>query len=167
MRGWRRKRRSEGHQIPPRNGEGDRGAKRRGGGGPRWSPANSVDPLHQLRCAPSASRGGFMSWRVTFPCPRAQGEAIVSADPFAGAGNPPVLVADEPDPSKPDEWLIHAYFDHEPKSAELKTVAGLGRGEPRVEQLGEADWVTMSQAGLQPIRAGRFYVHTPMYRESV
>ena len=24
--------------------------------------------------------------------------------------------------------------------------------------------MTMSQAGLQPIRAGRFYVHTPMYR---
>lgn len=41
---------------------------------------------------------------------------------------------------------------------------GLGSGEPRVEELGEADWVTMSQAGLQPIRAGRFYVHTPMYR---
>jgi ribosomal protein L11 methyltransferase len=30
--------------------------------------------------------------------------------------------------------------------------------------LGEADWVTMSQAGLQPIRAGRFFVHTPTYR---
>ncbi|HEX3675954.1 MAG TPA: 50S ribosomal protein L11 methyltransferase, partial [Sphingomicrobium sp.] len=40
----------------------------------------------------------------------------------------------------------------------------LGSGEPRIEELGEADWVTMSQAGLQPIRAGRFYVHTPMYR---
>ena len=78
-----------------------------------------------------------------------------------------MLVADEPDPSKPDEWLIHAYFDHEPRAAELRTVAGLGRGEPKVEQLGEADWVTMSQAGLQPIRAGRFYVHTPMYRGSV
>jgi len=108
-----------------------------------------------------------MSWRVTVPCTRAQAEAIVSADPFAGAGNPPVLVADEPDPSKPDEWLIHAYFDHEPKSVELKTIAGLGRGEPKVEQLGEADWVTMSQAGLQPIRAGRFYVHTPMNRGTV
>src|SRR5581483_6358242 len=43
-------------------------------------------------------------------------------------------------------------------------LAALGGGKPRFEQLGEADWVTMSQAGLQPIRAGRFYVHTPMYR---
>ncbi len=78
--------------------------------------------------------------------------------------HPPVLVADEPDPAKPDEWQIHAYFDHEPGAQELGALAALGTGGPRVEQLGEADWVTMSQAGLQPIRAGRFYVHTPMYR---
>jgi ribosomal protein L11 methyltransferase len=108
-----------------------------------------------------------MSWRVTIPCTRAQGEAIATTEPFPGAANPPVLVADEPDPSKPNDWLIHAYFDHEPRAADLETIAALGSGEPKVEQLGEADWVTMSQAGLQPIRAGRFYVHTPMYCESV
>ena len=74
-----------------------------------------------------------------------------------------VLVADEPDPQRPDDWLIHAYFEHRPADHELTAVAALGSGELQVEQLGEADWVTMSQAGLQPIRAGRFYVHTPMY----
>jgi ribosomal protein L11 methyltransferase len=78
--------------------------------------------------------------------------------------SPPVLVADEPDASKPDEWLIHAYFDHEPTADELTILSALSSGEAQVEQLAEADWVTMSQAGLQPIRAGRFYVHTPMYR---
>src|SRR5436305_88687 len=108
-----------------------------------------------------------MSWRVTVPCTRAQAEAIAEAEPFPNAASPPVLVADEPDPAKPDEWLILAYFEHEPRAADLKTITALGIGEPKVEQLGEADWVTMSQAGLQPIRAGRFYVHTPMYRESV
>ena len=75
-----------------------------------------------------------------------------------------MLVADEPDSSKPDEWLIHAYFDHSPTERDLEALKRLGSAEPRVEQLGEADWVTMSQAGLQPIRAGRFYVHTPIYR---
>jgi ribosomal protein L11 methyltransferase len=106
-----------------------------------------------------------MSWRVTIPCTRAQGEAVADADDlFAGAANPPVIVSDEPDAAKPDEWLIHAYFEHPPTAQELGTLAELGTGEPHVEQLGEADWVTMSQAGLQPIRAGRFYVHTPMYR---
>ncbi|HET7606581.1 MAG TPA: 50S ribosomal protein L11 methyltransferase [Sphingomicrobium sp.] len=105
-----------------------------------------------------------MSFRVTVPCRRAQGEAIAdSDDPLPGV----VLVADEPDPHKPDDWLIHAYFDHAPTNEDLAALRRLGSGEPRVEELGEADWVTMSQSGLQPIRAGRFYVHTPTARETV
>ena len=106
-----------------------------------------------------------MSWRVTIACSRAQGEAIGDMEELPGFGdNPPILVADEPDESKPDEWLIHAYFDHEPNAEEVSLLEQLGSGHAHLEQLGEADWVTMSQQGLQPIRAGRFYVHTPMYR---
>ena len=105
-----------------------------------------------------------MSYRVTVACSRAQGEAVGAMADLPGFGeNPPVLVADEPDESKPDEWLIHAYFDHPPSEDDLQALKRLGSSDTRVEQLGEADWVTMSQAGLQPIRAGRFYVHTPMY----
>ena len=106
-----------------------------------------------------------MSWRVTIACSRAQGEAIAGAvEIFPDWANPPVLVSDEPDASRPDQWLIHAYFEHSPSAGELGALKALGSGEPRIEELGEADWVTMSQTGLQPIRAGRFYVHTPMYR---
>jgi ribosomal protein L11 methyltransferase len=72
-----------------------------------------------------------------------------------------VLVADEPDESRPDEWLIHAYFEHPPTVEELAILSKLASGTALVKQLGEADWVTMSQSGLQPIRAGRFTVHTP------
>jgi len=105
-----------------------------------------------------------VSFRVTIPCTRAQGEAIGAMGEFAGFGdNPPVLVADEPDEARPDEWLIHAYFERPPSAEEIAALTGLGGGPPEVEQLGEADWVTMSQAGLQPIRAGRFTVHTPTY----
>ncbi len=75
-----------------------------------------------------------------------------------------MLVADEPDSARPDEWLIHAYFEHHPSSDEIALLTGLGSGQPEIEQLGEQDWVKMSQAGLQPIRAGRFTVHTPTYR---
>ena len=102
-----------------------------------------------------------MSFRVTVACTREQGEAVAHSDELLPNA---VLVADEPDSSRPDDWLIHAYFEHSPSEAEVDAVAALGLGEPRVEQLGEADWVTMSQSGLQPIRAGRFYVHTPMCR---
>jgi ribosomal protein L11 methyltransferase len=105
-----------------------------------------------------------VSFRVTVPCTRAQGEAIADAvEIFPDADHPPVLVADEPDPAKPDAWLIHAYFEHEPGADEIALLTSLGSGAPRIEQLGEQDWVTMSQAGLQPIRAGRFTVHTPTY----
>lgn len=108
-----------------------------------------------------------MSWRVTVPCNRAQGEAIADAgDLFPDSPVPPVVVADEPDESKPDEWLLHAYFDVAPTEPELARLKSLGSGEPHVEQLAEADWVTMSQSGLQPIRAGRFFVHTPTYRSA-
>jgi ribosomal protein L11 methyltransferase len=102
-----------------------------------------------------------MSFRVTLACSRAQAEAIGGAEDMLPSA---VLVADEPDPSKPDDWLIHAYFEQPPSAAELDALARLGSGEARLEELGEADWVTMSQSGLQPIRAGRFYVHTPMVR---
>jgi ribosomal protein L11 methyltransferase len=106
-----------------------------------------------------------VSFRVTIRCTRAQGEAVGTMDEVPGFGDdPPVLVADEPDESRPDDWLIHAYFDRAPSERELELLASFGAGEPYVEELREADWVTMSQAGLQPIRAGRFYVHTPMYR---
>jgi ribosomal protein L11 methyltransferase len=106
-----------------------------------------------------------VSFRVTIPCTRAQGEAIGAMGEIPGFDeDPPVLVADEPDESRPDEWLIHAYFERAPSERELALLAGFGAGEPHVEELREADWVTMSQAGLQPIRAGRFYVHTPMVR---
>jgi ribosomal protein L11 methyltransferase len=101
-----------------------------------------------------------VSFRATVACSRAQAEAIGNGDdPLPNA----VLVADEPDPDKPDDWLIHAYFEHPPSEEELAELAKLGRDQPLVEQLGEADWVTMSQAGLQPIRAGRFTVHTPTH----
>lgn len=40
----------------------------------------------------------------------------------------------------------------------------MGTGEPEIEHLEDStDWVTRSQQGLQPICAGRFFVHTPMH----
>ena len=80
------------------------------------------------------------------------------------AQSPPVLVADEPDPGQArrlaDPRLFRARSRAETSSQRLASSAAARR---EVEQLGEADWVTMSQAGLQPIRAGRFFVHTPMH----
>ena len=107
-----------------------------------------------------------MSWRVTLRCSRAEAEALPeSADLFVHSDEPPVIVADEPDPHAPDDWRIHAYFAEQPTTQELVLLRRLAaNGEPDVEHLEDTtDWVTMSQQGLGPIRAGRFFVHTPMH----
>ncbi|MBA3834358.1 MAG: 50S ribosomal protein L11 methyltransferase [Sphingomonas sp.] len=104
-----------------------------------------------------------MSWRVTVACTRAQAEALPDSSDLL-PDSLPVLVAEEPDPARPDEWLLHGYFERGPSAEDLEALRSLGHGELQVEQLGEADWVTMSQSGLQPIHAGRFFVHTPMHR---
>jgi ribosomal protein L11 methyltransferase len=107
-----------------------------------------------------------MSWRVTLRCTRAEAEALPeSADLFALADQPPVIVADEPDPDQPDDWRIHAYFAEQPTTQELVLLRRLAQDrDPEVEHLEDTtDWVVKSQSGLEPIRAGRFFVHTPMH----
>jgi ribosomal protein L11 methyltransferase len=107
-----------------------------------------------------------MSWRVTLHCTRAEAEALPETeDLFAFSDAPPVIVADEPDPHAPDDWRIHAYFAEQPTTQELVLLRRLAKdGEPEVEHLEDTtDWVVKSQSGLEPIRAGRFFVHTPMH----
>ena len=106
-----------------------------------------------------------MSWRVTLACTRAEAEALPESDDlFPELQSPPVLVADEPDPDRPDDWRIHVYFDRQPGWEELKAIEGLAaEADPVLERLEDADWVSLSQQGLEPIRAGRFFVHTPMH----
>ncbi|WP_294120540.1 50S ribosomal protein L11 methyltransferase [Sphingomonas sp.] len=107
-----------------------------------------------------------MSWRVTLKCTREEAEALPeAADLFALADQPPVIVADEPDPDQPDDWRIHAYFAEQPTTQELVLLRRLTADpDPEIEHLEDTtDWVTMSQSGLGPIRAGRFFVHTPMH----
>lgn len=107
-----------------------------------------------------------MSWRVTLHCTRAEAEALPeSEDLFPFAEQPPVIVADEPDPHAPDDWRIHAYFAEQPSTQELILLRRLSKdGKPDVEHLEDTtDWVVKSQSGLEPIRAGRFFVHTPMH----
>jgi len=76
-----------------------------------------------------------------------------------------VIVADEPDPDQPDDWRIHAYFAEQPTTQELVLLRRLAHDrDPEVEHLEDTtDWVVKSQSGLEPIRAGRFFVHTPMH----
>ncbi len=76
----------------------------------------------------------------------------------------------EPDPARPDEWQLDVYLGHAPDAALLARIRALApstREEPRVEKIADADWVTVSQGFLEPIRAGRFYIHTAAHADSI
>ena len=112
------------------------------------------------------------SWKISFPCTKGEAEAIQDELPeFEGLDSPPVLMSSEPDPDRPEEWRLDAYLDREPDPAMLELlrrfVPSAGNAQPRIERLDDEDWVTLSQAGLEPIRAGRFFVHTPAHRGGV
>ena len=67
---------------------------------------------------------------------------------------------------RPQEWVLEAWYSHEPSEAQQADIAGLFDGDVpvfSVEKLPEQDWITLSQQGAEPIRAGRFYVHTSDY----
>lgn len=117
----------------------------------------------------SASAGG--SWTITLSCSRAEAEALPeSGDIFADFADPPTLMVDEPDPQRPDDWVLVAYVDHKPDAALVGRVAALAPsagGAARVERLPDADWTTLSQRGLEPVRAGRFIVHTAAHADAV
>ncbi|HZF42966.1 MAG TPA: 50S ribosomal protein L11 methyltransferase [Sphingomonadaceae bacterium] len=110
------------------------------------------------------------SWKLTLPCTRAEAEAIALADdPLPGVEPAPVLMTNEPDPDRPDAWTLSAYFEGEPDAEVLDRVRALVAGDApgTLEALGDEDWVTASQRGMAPVRAGRFYVHTPAHRDDV
>ena len=101
------------------------------------------------------------SWKITLPCTRAEAEAIDAADDLAIDA---VLMTSETVEDDRESWRLDAYVEDEPGPAMLAAIRALvpsaAAVEPVVEALTAEDWVTLSQAGLEPIREGRFVVHT-------
>lgn len=105
------------------------------------------------------------SWKLTLPCTRAEAEAIDAGELELLEIEPtPVLLTSERVPDDPNSWQLEAYFESKPNSAALAAVAALVPSATGTrlapERIRDADWVTLSQAGIEPVHAGRFYVHT-------
>ena len=105
------------------------------------------------------------SWKLTLPCTRAEAEAIEFDTGALAAIEPaPVLMTSEVVADDPLQWQLEAYFDGKPDVATLKAVRALvpsaAGDKARQERLADADWVTLSQAGLETLVAGRFHVAT-------
>lgn len=106
-----------------------------------------------------------MTWKVSVPGSYDTVQAALLAHEDVIDWDPEIVIAgSEIAPDRPDQWQLEAWLPRKPRKADLAAIGALFAGaapELAVEKLPEADWVTASQQGLEPIRAGRFHVHTP------
>jgi ribosomal protein L11 methyltransferase len=108
------------------------------------------------------------SWKLTLPCTKAEAEALAGdIEPLAALDPPPTLMTSEPDPDAPDAWQLDAYFEGKPDKAAIALlqsfVPSATGAKPKLERVPDADWLTISQQGLEPVHAGRFFVHTSTF----
>ena len=104
-----------------------------------------------------------MSHVITLDCNRHDAEHLPDPDLlFADLDEPPTLNVEEPEPTRPDDWRLTAYFNSEPDAdmvARLQAAFPSARNVA-VAPLPDADWTVLSQRDLHPVRAGRLLVHT-------
>jgi len=105
------------------------------------------------------------AWKLTAFASKAEVEAALARQEAAEEWDFDIgLAGFEVAEDKPLEWRLDAYLPRKPTPADRKAIAALfGRSRPSfaAERLPDADWVTESQKGMDPIRAGRFHVRTP------
>ena len=110
------------------------------------------------------------SWKITITGPQDTIEAalLVHEESFDW---PPeiVLSGGQIDPASSEEWKLEAWLPRKPRKADTAAVGALfGSTSPvmKIEKLPDIDWVSHSQQGLEPIRAGRFHIHTAEHEPS-
>ncbi len=113
-----------------------------------------------------------MSWLLTLPCTRKEAEALHEDDEWLSLFDPPPsVVAEEIEAFNDTKWRLKAYFPDKPEKevvAEIQNrIPSAANAKAVVEELPDEDWLVLSQQGLQPVYAGRFYVHTSTNKTSV
>jgi ribosomal protein L11 methyltransferase len=107
------------------------------------------------------------SWKLTALAPKSVIEAaLVAHEDMNDWHHDIVLTGGEIAEEHPDEWRLEAFMPHKPTRADRICIAALFKGRAptmAAEELPDEDWVTLSQQGVEPIRAGRFHIHTPEY----
>ena len=105
------------------------------------------------------------SWKITAHAPRAVIEAALIAHEDAFDWNHDIVISgSEVAEDRPDDWRFEAWLPYKPQNVDRAAIKALfAHGSPRLteKKLPSTDWVTQSQQGLEPIREGRFHVHTP------
>jgi ribosomal protein L11 methyltransferase len=109
-------------------------------------------------------------WALTLVCNRRDAEAMPEiGEVFPDLLDPPTLNVEEPDPDQPDAWMMTAYFADEPDAGLVARITALfpSAADVTLAPLPDADWTTLSQRNLEPVRAGRFLVHTAAHADAV
>ena len=109
-------------------------------------------------------------WALTLACNRCDAEAMPEiGEIFPDLLDPPTLNVEEPDPDQPDAWVMTAYFSDAPDPALVARITALfpSASGVAIAPLPDADWTILSQRNLEPVRAGRFLVHTAAHADAV
>ena len=105
------------------------------------------------------------TWKLSLLAPKPVVQAALLAHDLIEDWDPDLVIAGrEVAEDRPDDWVLEGWYPSKPGKAQKAALAGLFEGTPpkiTIEELPPADWVTLSQQGVEPIRAGRFHVHTP------
>ncbi|MBX9663826.1 50S ribosomal protein L11 methyltransferase [Novosphingobium sp.] len=106
-----------------------------------------------------------MSWKITV---RAAAEvvraALVAHEDAEDWDFSIVLGGGQIDPADPDAWQLEAWLERMPTTEDKAAIATLfADGAPAliIEELADADWVTLSQHNVEPFTEGPFHVRTP------
>ena len=91
-------------------------------------------------------------WKVTVALSKAEAADIAAVLELEGSAQA-VLIAEEP---FADGAMVEVLYAEEPDAIYLSRVAGR---DVTVAPLPDQDWIRLSQEGLPPVRAGRFFVH--------
>jgi ribosomal protein L11 methyltransferase len=91
-------------------------------------------------------------WKATIACIKTEAGDLAAALELEGSAQA-VLIAEEP---FADGAVVEALYTEEPDTAYLSRVAAR---TVAVAPLPDQDWIRLSQEGLPPVRAGRFFVY--------
>src|SRR5690242_11065251 len=91
-------------------------------------------------------------WKASIALAKAEAPDMASLLELASEPQA-VLIAEEPFGANA---VVEALYTEEPDAAQLSKIAGRAI---TVEPLPDQDWIRLSQEGLPPVRAGRFFVY--------
>lgn len=106
-----------------------------------------------------------MSWKISVRAPaEVVRAALVAHEDTEDWDFSIVLGGGQIAPAEPDAWQLEAWLERKPTAADKAAIKALFAGTaPKliVEELADADWVTLSQQNVEPIQEGPFHVRTP------